>query len=91
MKFCCGFFEGMFTNAGRSGFAIFARSNPRGPTFVLQTRSFSIVETVPAEHSGLLAEEGYIGYCPGCGVELTRYYRKRISDLLRDDLTFPDS
>jgi hypothetical protein len=80
--YCCSQFEGLHGDAGLDGLAIFCRTSDAGRVFVMQAKSTGLR---PSYEFGI--HEVVIRHCPGCGVNLLKWYVKDLESLTRDDLS----
>ena len=88
IKWCCVGLRDAFCEAGRRGQAIFFNNIDEPNRFVLQTRVVDKDASPPENWRApmTLLTEAAIRFCPWCGVELARHYRKHLSALSRPDL-----
>ena len=90
MNHCCHIFEDLCSNAGRRGLSVIVAS-AIGDGFLLQCRAIDSGEdpTLIVSQPDVpltITEQLAIFHCPGCGTTLSKYYRKHLDDLRRDDL-----
>ena len=93
VKWCCGMFEGMYENAGGRGASVLIGRDMEGwPEFTIQHRAIDRddqSDKVPLMSEPILmtiVTEFRITYCPGCGRNLSRWYKKNIDILARPEL-----
>lgn len=86
---CCRVFADHYEQAGERGLTVLVlESSQQGPRFVLQHRAAEprdegrVVTPVPVS----LVSESDIFYCPWCGRDLSRWYRKHWRELIRPDV-----
>ena len=89
MKWCCPAFEGTFADAGKRGVGIFVDTNNPIPMFVLQFRASD--SPINLNHSEPISSvvDVVITYCPWCGVNLGKAYKRNTEELARNDLRIP--
>ena len=87
IRWCCPGFEFAFRQAGERGFGVFADTSASPVLFVLQHRALDPGATVPtySGHMSVITQVG-ITYCPWCGRELLKWYKKSLPELYRGDL-----
>jgi hypothetical protein len=81
-------FEGNFQMAGFRGFAIFVSTkNRQNPVFIMQHRTLDPGVAIPNTEQALtIVSDIQIGFCPWCGMNLHKFYRKRYQELDRHEL-----
>jgi hypothetical protein len=92
-EWCCTFFQTFFGTVGTRGVGIFFR-RPDEP--ILQFRAAEPTDA-PRVHKALsncaspvaLTLDLPVKYCPWCGRDIIRFYRRRVGKLLREDLAVP--
>jgi len=91
VKWCCISFKSQTEHAGKRGFGIFVDNTAEPPFFVIQHRSLDPGTPNPRDIDALLILVSSTGikYCPWCGKELLKWYRRDISKLSRADLVIP--
>ena len=88
MNWCCMGFEGHCLAAGGRGFSVLVstRDGP-APSFILQHRALDPGAEVPPSTSPLsFVSDVKIRFCPWCGVNLSKWYRRTFGELDRSDL-----
>ena len=86
MKWCCAIFEGFMSSQGERGLSVIV-ANIGVDRFMLQGRAVDAgVQPGNAGVMMTIEEQQVIFHCPGCGVNLLKYYAKDIEALRRDDL-----
>jgi hypothetical protein len=86
MRWCCAIFEGLVEFQGQRGLSAIV-ANIEGDRFVLQGRA--VDAGVQHGHTDVLVsvvEQQVIFHCPGCGVDLLKFYAKVLGTLRREDL-----
>lgn len=88
MKWCCVGFEGNFQMAGSRGFSIFVSTkNRQNPVFIMQHRTLDPGVAIPNTEQALtIVSDIQISFCPWCGTDLHKFYRKRYQELDRHEL-----
>lgn len=90
MKWCCPVFKSWYENAEVRGFAFLVESNNVGkPEFILQYKSVDdkAVDKLPVSDFPItLTGQIRIIYCPSCGKNLEKIYKKQVGDLSRPNL-----
>lgn len=81
---CCPAFEARFSRAGERGVSIFVDDANGSPRFILQHRFLG--RQPEARGSVTITTDSVIRYCPHCGTNLDRWYRKSVRKLARPDL-----
>ncbi|HUR98030.1 MAG TPA: hypothetical protein VMZ26_08210 [Pyrinomonadaceae bacterium] len=87
MKWCCIGFKAQYNCAGQRGVAyLVGRDSLGAPQFMVQYRA---VEKGSESHIQVdilaaIIVETRIVYCPSCGVNLAKFYKKEIDNLDRD-------
>ena len=89
MRWCCPGFHGHFEKAGKRLFCIFADTTGSTPCFVLQFRANERQIDINSPEPISLIGEIVISFCPWCGRNLLKFYRKRIDELARNELRIP--
>ena len=89
VKWCCSPFQRVYERAGDRSIAVLVDRYKNGdPTFILQARAFEKGQepalNLPVAMSLVIEET--MNYCPWCGTNLLRFYRKQIDRLARPDL-----
>lgn len=89
MQYCCVQFFSLCNEAGTRGVGLIVDASETKPAFFLQWRGMengedtsSLSSAVPLE----LATELGILFCPWCGVDLNKFYRKCVGQMSRPDL-----
>jgi hypothetical protein len=90
-KWCCLSFKGKVQEAGERGFGVFLDNTAEPPFFVIQHRSLDPgVANPPYTDTPLnLVCSTVITYCPWCGKELLKWYKRDLSKFSRTDLVIP--
>jgi hypothetical protein len=90
MKWCCSIFEDLVDCAGERGLAIIV-ATLKDDRFLLQFRAVEVGHAL-GYNEVPVAVEGHrvIFFCPGCGVNLAKFYKKSMDALRRQDL-LPDA
>ena len=88
MKWCCIGFKGNIQMAGLRGYSIFVSSmNRMNPVFIMQHRTLDPGAGIPKTEQALtIVSDIQISFCPWCGVDLHRFYRKHYQELDRSEL-----
>jgi hypothetical protein len=84
IKWCCHYFENMFGSKGHRGFSIILKDNLENiPIFFTQFRSIESGDEKGVKSDKALSLEGSvaISFCPSCGKNLRKYYRKYIVEM----------
>jgi hypothetical protein len=90
MKYCCGVFEGWFSQAGKRGLGIFSTNDDSRPAFILQFRALEPGAPLPHTGSPLSSvSQVHIQFCPWCGANLRKIYRDTFRELDRSELRVP--
>lgn len=91
VKWCCESFRSQVRAAGHRGFGMFVDDTAEPIIFVLQHRSIEPGALKPEYPHGPLALTSDLGilYCPWCGKDLHKWYRKSLASLSRRDLATP--
>jgi hypothetical protein len=92
-EWCCAGFQGHYDSAGDRGFAVLVeRDDDSVARFLIQSRAVAKGDQARLKIAsadvpvGLVTETG-LTFCPWCGVNLRRFYAKRIDELDRPDLS----
>ena len=94
IRWCCQTFRSYYEEAGRRGFGVVIEETEVGPTFLIQCRSidpkdeqaFKVLNTPVAV--SLVTQTGML-FCPWCGTNLRRRYRRHVKALSRPELSIP--
>jgi hypothetical protein len=88
MKWCRLGFEGHTQIAGFRGFSIFVSTkNRQNPVFIMQHRTLDPGVGMPnTEHALTIVSDIQISFCPWCGADLRKFYRKHYQKLDRRQL-----
>lgn len=88
VRWCCYIFQDLTETAGERGLSVIVANIGDGPSFLLQSRAVDhdqhlgntdgLVVTVAAQQA--------IFCCPGCGVQLHRFYSASIEKLRKQHL-----
>ena len=92
MKWCCLTFKSWYQSAGGRGITVLVgRNSTGGPEFVLQHRSIDKeISSLPVtDYPISVVSDTYISFCPWCGRDLARWYRKHIDELHRPEFKVP--
>ncbi len=91
MKWCCEVFQGWFEEAGKRGLGVFvATEGDSDPAFILQYRALDRDAPVPYTAFPLSSvSEVHIRFCPWCGANLRKSYRRSFGELDRSELRVP--
>ena len=92
-EWCCMGFEGAYRSAGDRGFSVLTdKDETFGVRFSIQSRAVSQADQARFQHEfgsrssdypvSTVAETG-LQFCPWCGVNLKRFYEKRVAELDR--------
>lgn len=84
---CCPGFKSAIQNAGNRGFGVFVDDTAEPVMFVLQYRALDPGAPVPKYDGpmGIISNIG-IRFCPWCGKDLLKAYRRQLKQLAREDL-----
>ena len=88
MNWCCVAFKERFHHSGKRGVAVFVsmKGGPP-PAFILQHRSLDPEASLQQTDVALaLISESHLYFCPWCGANLPRHYKKTFQDLDRSEL-----
>jgi hypothetical protein len=84
---CCPGFEARFSEAGERGVSIFFDDADTPARFILQHRSLEPGASLSDTESPVsLVTDTVIRFCPHCGANLDRWYRRSLRRLARPDL-----
>jgi hypothetical protein len=90
VKWCCAGFEAAYQAGGsRTIAAVVDRYSDGRPAFLLQSRTFDSGYEPPALNSSVpmtLITEAGMSFCPWCGNNLAKWYRKSVDTLARPGL-----
>jgi hypothetical protein len=90
VSWCCAGFQDAVEHAGNRGFGIFVDTQAEPFMFVLQHRSLDPGAQLANTNTPLnLVTETGLQYCPWCGKNLMRRYRRNLAKLARPDLKIP--
>jgi hypothetical protein len=81
-------FQGQFEQAGSRASAVFvSMREPLRPVFILQFRAVEMDAVIPDIRTLIsLVTDVQIQFCPWCGANLIKWYRKYLRDLDRFEL-----
>jgi hypothetical protein len=88
MNWCCLAFKEHFSLAGMRGLGVFVsmKGGPP-PAFILQHRSLDPGASLKQTEVPLaLVSDSHICFCPWCGANLRKHYKKTVQNLDRSDL-----
>jgi hypothetical protein len=82
MKWCCDFFEQMYISKEQRGFAIVLEEDQE-PYFSLQFRAVLEGKETDVKSNSPVSLKGKtaIKYCPSCGKQVLKYYKKYLNEL----------
>lgn len=87
IDWCCVFFKSSYDAAGDRSIAVLVdRHADDTPEFILQSRAFMKGEEPPDMHTRVpmsLVTEAQVRFCPWCGRNLARWYKRDVDRLLR--------
>ena len=85
---CCPAFKFRFDEASKRGLAIVVASRAGQPRFVLQSRAIDAggESLVRAELPIMVVSENEFHYCPWCGRNLNKWYKKGWRALIRPEI-----
>ena len=89
MKWCCIGFKGNYEMAGQRGTSIlFGRDSLGAPEVTLQCRAVDKGQEAPIKSDNPISivTDIRIVFCPWCGRDVEKWYRKEVDDLFRPDL-----
>lgn len=88
MKWCCQGFHAHFYQVEEPGFGILVSPDyEEKPCFALVFKAVEKDTKFPIlDFKVILESEAKINFCPWCGRNLARYYRKEILNLYRPDI-----
>ena len=90
IKWCCRTLRDSVSESGRRGLAIFLNDVGDPAFFVIQFRAIEPGAPDPESESPLtLGVETGIRFCPWCGTNLLRFYRKHLKALARPEFVMP--
>lgn len=93
MKWCCSTFKSRYEHAGETGFAVLVgRDLASKPQFLIQHRAVDLgmEHAVKPEIPTRVVSDVQIDYCPWCGRQLSKWYRKDVDALYRPGLRITD-
>jgi len=93
MNWCCVQFQNHYATAGEMGLSILVgRDNSGNPEFTLQCRAIDLdVQNIPITDFPITTVlDSRILFCPWCGRNLRKWYRKDIDALYRANLKISD-
>jgi hypothetical protein len=94
IRWCCQTFRSYCEEAGRRGLGVVVEETEIGPRFLIQCRSIepndeeafkAIMTPFPVS---LVTQTGML-FCPGCGKNRRRRYRRYAKELSRPELSIP--
>jgi hypothetical protein len=87
VNWCCEAFKNSYDLAGDRSIAVLVdRCSDGGPEFILQSRAFEKGQEPPDLSTAVpmsLMTESHMQFCPWCGRNLAKWYRKAIDVLIR--------
>jgi hypothetical protein len=88
MEWCCQVFRGWLGHAGHRGLGVFVSTEKDpSPSFILQFRAQQPGEPIPHTQNPLSSVlDVNIHFCPWCGTNLDKFYRKTFNELNRPGL-----
>ena len=88
MKWCCKVFQGWFEESGKRGIGVFVSTRDNSePAFILQYRALDPSSPVPDTQFPISSiSDVHIHFCPWCGANLRKAYRKSFRELDRSEL-----
>ncbi len=90
IRWCCRALRDSVSEAGHRGLAIFLNDVADPAYFVIQFRALEPGSPDPESESFLtLSLETGIRFCPWCGKDLLRFYRKHLKALSRPEFVVP--
>lgn len=91
-RWCCPAFQGHYQNAGERTFSVLVdRDSSKGSVFIFQHRALNPGDELPAslEVPVSTISEVRIHFCPWCGRDLGRWYKRWVDELRRSGLRVP--
>lgn len=89
-KWCCSSFKARYEKVGEQGLGVLVDRGPEGhPRFLLQHRAVDAGQKLPSTGSVSVALVTDVGmaYCPWCGRNLEKFYKRKVDQLHRPGLT----